>query len=102
MQHPIAIASSLEMLKNVLIKDFTHFTDRNSLDNPDAFFPTMGRKAFSETRHKSFAFVFLCAFHAIGRRLGIKAISDDVSSFFLKVIRESHLYGSYDQNEERR
>lgn len=184
LQQPVAIASSLEMVKNVLIKDFASFTDRgiyynekedpisahlfavdgekwhklrhklsptftsgkmkfmyptmidvaqrfnecaartvvvngnqqvemkellarfttdvigtcafgiecNSLEDPNAIFRTMGRKAFSEPRHKGFAVSLIRAFPSIARRLGVKAFPDDVASFFMKVVRDTVEY----------
>lgn len=179
---PVAVASSLDMVKNVLIKDFAYFTDRgvyhnekldplsahlfavdgdkwhmlrhrltptftsgkmkfmyptmievaqrfnqciartvlakeepiavdvkellarfttdvigtcafgiecNSLDDPNTVFRTMGRKAFNEPRHKAFVIALIREYPTIARWLGMKMLRDDVSSFFMNVVRDT-------------
>lgn len=57
LQQPAAIASSLEMVKNVMIKDFQYFTDRGIFSNAEAdplsaHLFTLDGERWSKMRHK--------------------------------------------------
>lgn len=183
MQSPIAVVSSLELVKNVLIKDFQYFEDRgiysnevadplsahlfavggekwrklryelsptfssgkmkymyrtmfevgsqleeclgnlvgngevqmevkdllarfttdvigscafgikcNSLANPNAEFREMGKMIFGKPRHSAVVSSMIGSYQEIARWLGVKIIRDDVSAFFMKIVRETVAY----------
>ncbi|XP_037904183.1 probable cytochrome P450 6a13 isoform X2 [Hermetia illucens] len=61
----------------------------NSLKDPNTEFRKVGRTAFEKTRHGLFGRAFLGQFPRLSRKLGLKTTRDDVSDFFMKVVRET-------------
>ncbi|XP_055310971.1 cytochrome P450 6a9-like [Sitodiplosis mosellana] len=61
----------------------------NSLKDPNAEFRKYGREVFGKPRHSPLAGVFLGGFKGTARKLHIKNIRDDVSEFFMKVVRDT-------------
>lgn len=64
----------------------------NSLESPDAEFMRYGRKIFAKPRHGPLVMSFLDDYKAIGRALHFKKYADDVSHFFMKVVRDTCEY----------
>ncbi|XP_031625406.1 cytochrome P450 6A1-like [Contarinia nasturtii] len=64
----------------------------NSLNNPNAEFRNYGRKLFESPRHGVFIRRILDEYPRIARMLHIKKIPDDISAFFIRVIRETIEY----------
>ncbi|KAM7343836.1 putative cytochrome P450 6a13 [Cochliomyia hominivorax] len=61
----------------------------NSLINPQAEFRQMGRSIFEKPRHKGFIQAFMFTNPALARKLRMKTFRDDVSEFFMKVVKET-------------
>lgn len=61
----------------------------NSLDDPEAEFRRMGKKVFDSPRHSAIFSLLISSFPGLARWLGIKVFRDDVSMFFMKVVRET-------------
>lgn len=61
----------------------------NSLENPDAEFMSYGRRIFAKPRHGPLIMSFLDDYKTIGRALHFKKYSDDVTSFFMKVVHDT-------------
>ncbi|KAH8394658.1 hypothetical protein KR222_001274 [Zaprionus bogoriensis] len=66
--------------------------DCNSLNDPDVEFYHLGHKTFTARRHGRLAFAFIQAFPRLAKRLHIKMVSDDVSEFYMRVVRETLEY----------
>lgn len=64
----------------------------NSLRDPNAEFRQYGRKIAKEPRHSPFVQLFLNGFRDFGQKLHVKAIRDDISSFFMNVVRDTVEY----------
>lgn len=64
----------------------------NSLKDPNAQFRLMGKKAFQERRHTRGVFAFMQAFPELSRRLHMKSVPDDVSKFFMEVVKKTVEY----------
>ncbi|XP_039955220.1 cytochrome P450 6a9-like [Bactrocera tryoni] len=64
----------------------------NSLRDPDAEFRVMGRRSFSEERHGPLVSGFLHSFPNLARRLRMRSINDDISDFFMRIVRETVEY----------
>ncbi|XP_073844486.1 cytochrome P450 6a2-like [Musca autumnalis] len=64
----------------------------NSLKDPNAKFRKMGQKVFTKRRHGRMVFAFAQAFPDLARRMGVCFIPEDVSEFFMKVVRETVEY----------
>lgn len=64
----------------------------NSLRDPDAEFRIMGRRSFSEERHGPVVSGFLHSFPNLARRLRMRSINDDISAFFMRIVRETVEY----------
>lgn len=66
--------------------------DCNSLQNPNAEFRRIGRKTFENPRQSVFFALFVNSFKDLSRKLHVKVFSNDVSEFFLNVVRETVSY----------
>lgn len=66
--------------------------ESNSLAEPNNEFRTMGRKMLSFGRLKMLRIFFAMSFKKIAKFLGIKFNDDDVSEFFMRVVRETIEY----------
>lgn len=63
--------------------------DCNSLNDPDVEFYHLGHKTFTNRRHGRLAFGLIQAFPKLAKRLHIKMVNDDVSEFYMRVVRET-------------
>ncbi|XP_037815470.1 probable cytochrome P450 6a13 [Lucilia sericata] len=61
----------------------------NSLEDPQAEFRKMGRLMFEKPRHKGLMQSFMFTNPALSRKLRMKNFRDDVSDFFMKVVKET-------------
>lgn len=66
--------------------------DCNSLENPHAEFREMGKRIFGTPRHSAVVSSLIGSYQGIARWFGLKVLRDDVSDFFLKVVRETVAY----------
>lgn len=64
----------------------------HSLKDPDSEFRRMGSLTFDSPRYSIPIQMLINAFKTLSRRLGIKFIRDDVSQFFMKVVRDTVEY----------
>ncbi|XP_013100111.2 cytochrome P450 6a8 [Stomoxys calcitrans] len=64
----------------------------NSLKDPEAKFRKMGQKVFTERRHGRLLFAFAQAFPDLARKFGMAFIPEDVSQFFMKVVKDTVEY----------
>lgn len=69
----------------------------NSLKDPNAKFRKMGQKVFTERRHGRMIFAFAQAFPDLARKLGLAFIPQDVSEFFMKVVKDTVEYREREQ-----
>lgn len=60
----------------------------NSLTDPNAEFMNYGRKIFAKPRHGPLLMSFLDDYKTIGRALHFKKYADDVTEFFMRVVRD--------------
>lgn len=63
--------------------------ESNSLANPNAIFRTMGKRMLNFPKLKSLKIFIATVFRDKARALGIKFNDDDVSNFFMEVVRET-------------
>lgn len=61
----------------------------NSLENPNAEFRQKGERVFGTPRHSAVVSSLIASFQNTARWLGVKVFPDDVSEFFMKVVRET-------------
>lgn len=64
----------------------------NSLKDPNAEFRKMGRLVFEAPRHSSIFAIALFGFKNLARKLHVKVIRDDVSNFFMGVVKDTVEY----------
>lgn len=64
----------------------------NSLLDQDAIFRRMGKKTLTERRHSGPVVLFMLAFSRIARLFRMKLLPDDVTTFFLRIVRETVEY----------
>ncbi|NP_001352670.1 cytochrome P450 6a13-like precursor [Lucilia cuprina] len=69
----------------------------NSLIDPQAEFRQMGRYIFEKPRHKGVIQAFMFTNPALARKLRMKTFRDDVSDFFMKVVKETVDYRQKNQ-----
>lgn len=60
----------------------------NSLEDPEARFLEMGLKVFQQPRNSFIKQIICVTYPNFGRKMGIKLVRDDVSEFFMKVVRD--------------
>jgi cytochrome P450 family 6 len=63
--------------------------ESNSLANPNAIFRTMGKRMLNFSKLKSLKIFLATVFRDRARALGVKFNDDDVSEFFMQVVRET-------------
>ncbi|CAD7078990.1 unnamed protein product [Hermetia illucens] len=61
----------------------------NSLKDPNTEFRRMGKSVFQNKRHGVLGRALMTQLPGLARKLGVKDVGDDVSYFFLKVVRET-------------
>lgn len=61
----------------------------NSLKDPNAEFARFSREVFGKQRHSDLILIFIGGFKNIARRLHVKGLRDDVSNFFMKIVRDT-------------
>lgn len=61
----------------------------NSLEDPNAEFRAKGRDIFSKPRHNQLLQLFILTNPKISKKLRLKAVTDDVHSFFLNAVRST-------------
>lgn len=64
----------------------------NSLKDPNAKFREMGRKVFAEPRNRGLKSFLILSFRHVARRLRMKVQRDDVSEFFMDIVRQTIEY----------
>lgn len=64
----------------------------NSLKDPNAEFRKYGREMFAKPRHSTYFFALINGFKDLARKLHVKNLRDDVSEFFMKVVRDTVEY----------
>lgn len=69
----------------------------NSLDDPEAEFRRMGKMVFGSPRHSTIVSSLITSFPDIARWFGVKVFRDEVSEFFMKVVRETVSYREKNQ-----
>lgn len=66
--------------------------DCNSLNDPNVEFYHLGLKTFMNRRHGRLVFALIQAFPRLSKLLHIKMINDDVSEFYMRVVRDTLAY----------
>ena len=69
--------------------------DCNSLNDPETEFRVMGKKVFEIPSRKFINFLkfpFMLSFKDLSRKIGLKSTNEDVSRFFLKVVKDTLEY----------
>lgn len=61
----------------------------NSLNDPNAEFRKMGRLVFGEPRHNTLSIIAINGYKNLARKLHVKNIRDDVSKFFMGVVKDT-------------
>ncbi|XP_030376424.1 cytochrome P450 6a2-like [Scaptodrosophila lebanonensis] len=89
---PIEMKDLLARFTTDVIGSCAFGLDCNSLANPNVEFRVFGRRVFTERRHGRLAFAFLQSFPKLARHLHIKLARDDVSDFYMRVVRETLEY----------
>lgn len=64
----------------------------NSLSDPNAQFRLMGKKVFGEPRNSGFKSFMILSFQQLAHKLHVKVQHDDVSEFFLGIVKETVAY----------
>ncbi|XP_030376490.1 probable cytochrome P450 6a14 [Scaptodrosophila lebanonensis] len=97
---PIEMKDLLARFTTDVIGSCAFGLDCNSLANPNVEFRVFGRKVFTERRHGRLVFGLVQSFPKLARHLHIKLARDDVSDFYMRVVRETLEYR--DQNKVQR
>lgn len=61
----------------------------NSLDDPDSELRRLSTLIFSEPRQDNWLYCLITSFKNVSKWLGVKVVRDDVSEYFLGVVRET-------------
>ncbi|XP_037815493.1 uncharacterized protein LOC119606164 [Lucilia sericata] len=61
----------------------------NSLKDPNAEFSVKGRKIFTEARHNLLVQIFMVCCPELARQLNMKLFTDDISNFFINIVKET-------------
>lgn len=64
----------------------------NSLNDPNAQFRRMGKKVFGEPRNQGLKSFLVLSFQKLAHKLHMKVNHDDVSEFFMGIVRETIAY----------
>ncbi|KAH8399479.1 hypothetical protein KR215_011595, partial [Drosophila sulfurigaster] len=91
-ESPVEVKNLLARFTIDVIGSCAFGLDCNSLNNPDVEFYHLGHKTFKERRHGRLAFGLIQAFPRLAKWLHIKMVSDDVSEFYMRVVRETLEY----------
>lgn len=75
-----------------VIGTFAFGIECNSLEDPNAEFRQMGKLIFSDPRHSGWFSLLIATFKREAKWLGVKVVREDVSRFFLRVVRETVEY----------
>lgn len=63
--------------------------DCNSLKDPNAQFRAMGKKVFGQPRNSAVKQFFMLTFKNLARAMHMRSIHDDVTEFFMGIVRET-------------
>ncbi|XP_073811098.1 cytochrome P450 6a9-like [Musca autumnalis] len=66
--------------------------DCNSLKDPNAEFRVMGKRSLAEKKHGRLLTGFMQGFPKLARKLNMQLHTDDVTAFFLRIVRETVEY----------
>lgn len=66
--------------------------EMNAIDNPDSEFRKKGKLLFAPETKFIQRIAFLSAFRGIARKLGLRLLPEEISTFFLGVVRETVSY----------
>ncbi|XP_075165034.1 cytochrome P450 6a9-like [Haematobia irritans] len=66
--------------------------DCNSLKDPNAEFRIMGKRSLIEQRHGRLLTNFIDGFPSVARKLNMGIIKDEITEFFLRIVRETVAY----------
>lgn len=64
----------------------------NSLKDPESEFRTKGRDVFARPRHSSFVMTLVTSFKTISKMLHVKVVPDDISYFFINLVKQNIEY----------
>lgn len=64
----------------------------NSLDNPDAEFLRMGKKAFDNSEGRAFKRLFITTFKGLSRLLRLQMTRKEISDFYTRIVKETVEY----------
>lgn len=88
-ESPVEVKDLLARFTMDIIGSCAFGLDCNSLNDPDVEFCRLGQKVFTQRRHGRLAFALLQTFPRLAKRLHIKMVPDDVSQFYMRVVREA-------------
>ncbi|EDW60931.1 probable cytochrome P450 6a14 [Drosophila virilis] len=88
-ESPVEVKDLLARFTVDIIGSCAFGLDCNSLNDPNVEFRRLGQKTFTERRHGRLAFALIQAFPRLAKRLHIKMVQDDVSAFYMRVVRET-------------
>ncbi|EDW00887.1 cytochrome P450 6A1 [Drosophila grimshawi] len=88
-ESPVMVKDLLARFTMDVIGSCAFGLECNSLNDPNDQFCRLGQRTFQERRHGRLAFAFMQAFPQLARRLHFKMVQDDVSAFFMSVVRET-------------
>ncbi|KAH8371595.1 hypothetical protein KR093_008149 [Drosophila rubida] len=91
-ESPVEVKNLLARFTIDVIGSCAFGLDCNSLNDPDVEFYHLGHKTFTDRRHGRLAFGLIQAFPRLARWLRIKMVSDDVSEFYMRVVRQTLEY----------
>ncbi|CAD7080009.1 unnamed protein product [Hermetia illucens] len=97
--NPIVAEGSVVEIRDLLMR-FTidvsgtiiYGIECNSMKDPDTEFRLKGRRIFNNPRHGELARLFMETFPEMARILRMKQFADDVTDFFMKIIRQTIEY----------
>lgn len=96
MHHMIAADGDVLEMKELLARFTTDVIgtcafgiDCNSLKDPNAQFRAMGKKVFGKPRNSGLKSFFMLTFKELARSLHMQSHHDDVTEFFMRIVRET-------------
>lgn len=98
LREEIKIGSEIEMKEFLarfttdIIGNCAFGLECNSLKDPNAKFRDMGRKVFDSPRNGRFKLFLILSFKQAARFFNVKTVRDDVSEFFMKVVKDTVSY----------
>ncbi|XP_065369500.1 probable cytochrome P450 6a21 [Calliphora vicina] len=66
--------------------------DCNSLQDPNAEFRLMGKRSLNKRRHGKLLMGFIQGFPELAKKLHMKMIPEDVTQFFMRIVKETVAY----------